>query len=232
MSIGPTTGSSRESSRLDPDQSRYTSDEAGLTQMIAAERRDLADQLAALPAAAWDSPTLCAGWRVRDLVAHVTMPFRYSAGRFVLELLRSGGRFHAMADRCAGRDAAASPAELLAALRDNVTHPWKPPGGGYVGALTHDVIHGLDALVPLGIDRRVPADRLSVVLDSITAPAARKYFGTDLSGIELRATDVEWSFGSGQPLSGAAQDLALVLCGRKLPPGRLTGEQAARYCAT
>ena len=94
------------------------------------------------------------------------------------------------------------------------------------------MIHGLDALVPLGVDRRVPEDRLRVVLDSITAPAARKHFGTDLSGIELRATDMEWSFGSGQPVSGAAQDLALVLCGRKLPPGRLAGEQAGRYSAT
>jgi len=205
--------------------------ESQLTQMIAAERRDLAAELSALPAEAWDAPTLCAGWRVRDLVAHVTMPFRYSTGRFVFEMLRSGGRFHAMANRCARRDAAAPPAELLAALGDNATHPWKPPGGGYVGALTHDVIHGLDALVPLGIDRRVPHDRLRVVLDSITAPAALKHFGTDLSGAELRANDMEWSFGSGQPVSGAAQDLALVLCGRKLPSGHLTGEQAARYSA-
>jgi uncharacterized protein (TIGR03083 family) len=219
-------------SRLEPEQSKDSSDKAGLTQMIAAERRELADQLSALPAEAWEAPTLCAGWRVRDLVAHVTMPFRYSAGRFAFELLRSGGRFHAMADRCARRDAAASPAELLAALADNATHPWKPPGGGYAGALTHDVIHGLDALVPLGIDRRVPRERLQVVLDSITAPAARKHFGTEFSGIELRADDMEWTFGSGQPLAGAAQDLALVLCGRKLPPGRLAGEQTARYTAT
>lgn len=230
MTISPATPA-RGTSRPEPDQSKDSSDQTRLTSMIAAERRDLAAELARLPAEAWDAPTLCAGWRVRDLVAHVTMPFRYSAGRFAFEMLRSRGRFHAMADRCARRDAAAPPAELLAALRDNATHPWKPPGGGYVGALTHDVIHGLDALVPLGIDRRVPRDRLKVVLDSITAPAARKHFGTDLSGIELRASDMEWSFGSGQPLSGLAQDLALVLCGRKVPRGRLAGEPADRYSA-
>jgi uncharacterized protein (TIGR03083 family) len=134
-----------------------------------------------------------------------------------------------MADRCARRDGAAAPEDLLAALADNVAHPWKPPGGGYPGALTHDVIHGLDLVVPLGIGRRVPEDRLRVVLDSITAPAARKHFGTDLSGIELRADDIEWAFGSGQQLTGAAQDLALVLCGRKLPAGRLRGEPRSRF---
>ena len=222
MSAAPTTTAPMTDSHLT---------DSHLTDTIAAERSDLADLLAALPAEAWDLPTLCAGWRVRDLVAHVTMPFRYSTARFVAELARSRGNFTAMADRCARRDGAAPPADLLSALRDNVTNPWKPPGGGYVGALTHDVIHGLDVVVPLGIGRRVPEDRLRIVLDSITAPTARKHFGVDLNGIELRAEDLDWSFGSGQRLSGAAQDLALVLCGRKLPAGRLHGEPAARFSA-
>jgi hypothetical protein len=128
-----------------------------------------------------------------------------------------------MADRCARRDSAAAPAELTAALRDNAEHPWKPPGGGLVGALTHDVIHGLDITVALDIDRKVPADRLAIVLDSITAAGSLKFFGTSLTGIQLRADDTGWSLGSGTPVTGAAQDLALVVCGRRLPPGRLSG---------
>jgi uncharacterized protein (TIGR03083 family) len=204
--------------------------ESELPAIIAAERRDLARVLSGLPAPAWDANTLCAGWRVREVVAHMTMPFRYSAVRFAAEFARSGGRFNAMSDRIARRDAAAVPAAgLLSALRDNATNPWQPPGGGYVGALTHDVIHGLDITVPLGIGRRVPEDRLRVVLEAIAAPKARKHFGTDLNGVELRAEDMDWASGFGQPLSGAAQDLALVLCGRKLPPGRLRGEPAARF---
>jgi hypothetical protein len=46
----------------------------------------------------------------------------------------------------------------------------------------------------------------------------------DLTGIELRASDIDWSFGSGARLSGPAQ--ALALCGRKLPAGRLQGTLA------
>jgi uncharacterized protein (TIGR03083 family) len=202
-----------------------------LASEIAAERREFAEVLSALPAQSWDSATLCAGWRVRDLVAHMTMPFRYSTTRFVAEIVRSSGRFSAMADRCARRDGAVPASELLSALRDNADNPWTPPGGGLVGALTHDVIHGLDAVVPLGITRRVPLERLRIVLESVTGPAALKHFGTDLSGIELRADDLDWSFGSGQPLAGAAQDLALVVCGRKLPAGRLRGGPAARFTA-
>jgi hypothetical protein len=55
------------------------------------------------------------------------------------------------------------------------------------------------------------------------------FFGTDLDGIELRAGDMDWTLGSGTPLAGTAADLLLVLCGRTLPPGRLTGEAGTRF---
>ena len=202
---------------------------AEITASIAAERRELAAILGGLPPESWDSLTLCAGWRVREVVAHITMPFRYPPPRFAFEMIRSRGNFNRMADRCARRDAAAPPDQLAAALRDNEQNPWKPPGGGYQGALTHDVIHGLDITVALGLGRQVPAERLRIVLAGITAAKSVRFFGTDLAGIELRATDLDWSFGSGTPVSGSAQDLALVVCGRKLPPGHLRGEPGARF---
>ena len=204
---------------------------ADITASIAAERRELAAILGGLPPESWDSPTLCAGWRVREVVAHITMPFRYPPPRFAFEMIRSRGNFNRMADRCARRDAAAAPDQLAAALRDNEQNPWKPPGGGYQGALTHDVIHGLDITVALGLGRQIPAERLRIVLAGVTAAKSVRFFGTDLDGIELRADDLDWSFGSGTPVSGSAQDLALVVCGRKLPPGHLRGEPGARFTA-
>jgi uncharacterized protein (TIGR03083 family) len=198
--------------------------------MIAAQRAELADDLAGLPGPSWDEPTLCAGWRVREVVAHITMPFRYSRGRFALELAKSRGRFNEMADRVARRDAAQmSPADLTGAIRSNIGHPWKPPGGGLSGALAHDLIHGLDITVPLGLNRPVPEERLRLVLPGSLADRSVTFFGVDLDGIELRAEDMDWTLGSGTPLTGAAADLLLVLSGRTLPAGRLTGERAARF---
>ncbi|WP_440106516.1 maleylpyruvate isomerase family mycothiol-dependent enzyme [Streptosporangium sp. H16] len=206
--------------------------ESEVRKAIAAERRDLADVLAGLPERRWDEPTLCAGWRVREVVAHMTMPFHYSAARFVIEMLRSRGNFARMADRCARRDAVAlSSGELTALLRDNADFAWKPPGGGFEGALTHEVIHGLDFTLPLGLDRHVPEDRLRIVLGGFEAGKSLKFFGVDIRGIELRADDVDWSIGEGTPMYGAAQDLILVLCGRKLPRGRLRGEPSHRFVA-
>ncbi len=200
--------------------------------MIAAQRGELAAVLDALPASGWDEPTLCTGWRVREVVAHVTMPFRYSGRRFVVELARSRGKFNEMADRVALRDAARmSPAELAGAVRSNTGHPWRPPGGGFEGALAHDVIHGLDITVPLGLAFAVPEERLRRVLPVSAADKTVTFFGADLAGIEFRARDMDWTLGSGAPLTGAAADLLLAMCGRKLPAGRLSGEAAARFSA-
>jgi Mycothiol maleylpyruvate isomerase N-terminal domain len=58
--------------------------------MIAAQRAELASMLGELAPREWDELTLCAGWRVREVVAHITMPFRYSRGWFALELVLCG----------------------------------------------------------------------------------------------------------------------------------------------
>ncbi|WP_329400132.1 maleylpyruvate isomerase family mycothiol-dependent enzyme [Streptomyces lydicus] len=202
-----------------------------LTTVIAAERRELADLLDGLPDEQWDAPTLCAGWRVREVAAHMSMGFRYSFPKVAAELVRAGGSLHRMTDRLARRDAAAaSPRQLAGFLRDNAHHPWTPPVGGLASALGHDVVHGLDITLALGHDRRVPEDRLRVLLDHVTARSAR-FFGADLAGIQLRATDLDWSFGTGTPLTGTGADLLLVAFGRKLPAGRLHGEPQDRFVA-
>jgi uncharacterized protein (TIGR03083 family) len=203
--------------------------EDDLRAAVAAERGEQADLLAALRPGQWDAPTLCDGWRVREVIAHTTMPFRTSRGQFLADMAKARGNFNRMADRCARRDAALLPPEqLLASLRDNVTHPWKPPGGGVRGALSHDVIHGLDITVGLGLNRHVPPGRVAMVLAGMQ-PKNIAFFGTDLAGIALQATDLDWSHGTGTPVRGLAQDLLLILCGRRLPPGRLEGEAATRF---
>jgi len=191
---------------------------------IAAERRDLAALLDGLSADQWAAPSLCPGWTVGHVVAHVTMPLRYSTPRFLLGLAKAGGRFQRMSDAVASRDAMLPRAQLIAALRDHAEHPWKPPGGGYEAALTHDVIHRLDITGPLGIERPVPDDPMRAVLDTVAGPKSRRHFGVDTTGTELRAIDLDWSQGSGAPLLGRAQDLALLLTGRRVPPGAFSGE--------
>lgn len=196
---------------------------------VVEHRRELVAFLDGLTAAQWDTQSLCEGWRVREVIAHVTMPYRYSASRFVLEMVKSRGNFNRMSNRRALADARElTEQQLLSSLRDNVAYPWKPPGGGFDGALSHDVIHGQDIRVALGDDYVVPEDRLSRVLDGLS-PKNVKYFGADLEGVRLRADDRDWEFGAGAEVHGAAQDLLMVLCGRILPPGYLLGDARMRF---
>jgi uncharacterized protein (TIGR03083 family) len=199
-----------------------------ITEWIAAERRSIADVLDGLSAEQWAAPSLCEAWTVRHVVAHLTMPFRYSTGRFMIKLAKAGGSFQRMSDGVADADAALPIAELVAAVRDNAEKRWKPPGGGFEGAITHDVIHGLDITSPLRIDRTIAVDAIKTVLDTITSPRGRKHFGVDIDGIALQATDIDWSCGSGAAMTGRAQDLALYLSGRRVPDGTVFGAGTRR----
>src|SRR3954454_22827510 len=97
---------------------------------ITAERTAFGEVLDGLSESDWNAPSLCSGWRVREVVAHMTMPFRYPAPRFVFEMVRSRGDFARMSDRVARRDAQAPIGTLLDGWRTNADHQWQPPGGG------------------------------------------------------------------------------------------------------
>ena len=129
----------------------------------------------------------------------------------------------------AARDGALPTAALVADLRSEALHAWQPPGGGTEGALTHCVIHELDIVEAVPLARHVAEPSLLAVLALVAAEDAPNLFGVDLSDVELRADDMDWSRGSGALVTGPAQALALVACGRLLPPGRLGGEAAARF---
>ena len=199
-----------------------------LQPFVAAEFASLADLLAAASAAQWDTPSLCEGWRVREVIAHMTMAARYSEAEFMAELQRCDFDFTRLSNEVAGRDAGLPEDELVASLRSDVMQHWAPPGGGYHGALNHVVIHGLDVTVPLGVPRRSPDDTIRVVLDDLAQGGGHAHFRTVINGRRLEAYDLDWSHGSGPVLRGAAGDLALAMGGRSVPGGRLDGEPLTR----
>ncbi|MET8626846.1 maleylpyruvate isomerase family mycothiol-dependent enzyme [Kitasatospora sp. NPDC004669] len=201
-----------------------------IREQIAAERRELAGVFTGFTAEQWNSPSLCDGWRVREVAAHVSTGFRHSRARTAWELARSGGNIHRMADRVARRDAAAlTDRELSAALADHARHPWRPPVGGRIAGLAHDAVHGLDITVALGMPARLPLPRAAALLGAVSARSVR-FFGARLEGVRLRATDVEWSYGEGRSVvEGRAEHLLLVAYGRRVPRGLLAGEGAERF---
>ncbi|GAA2616672.1 maleylpyruvate isomerase family mycothiol-dependent enzyme [Dactylosporangium fulvum] len=191
-----------------------SSTQTDLTPHVRAERERLVGLLSGLQDDEWDNPSLCRGWRVREVVAHITMPFRTSLPRVVVGLAAAGFSFNRYADRAARRDAVRmSGAELLAVLRANIANPWQPPGGGPVAALSHDTIHGLDITEPLGLPSP-PVERVALVLTNAN-PRSLSYFGVDLAGIQLRGADADVRIGDGEPVEMPVKDILLTITGRR-----------------
>jgi uncharacterized protein (TIGR03083 family) len=179
----------------------------------------LADLLTTTAVDPWDAPSLCEKWLVRHVIAHVTMPARLTPERFGAEMAAAGGDFTVLSDTVAERDGSLPAADLLDQLRSPELHAWQPPGGGAAGALSHAVIHSLDVTIALDRPAVAPADAVTAVLDQLTA-ARGSWFGVDLTGVRLEATDVDRSWGDGQLVRADSGSLVALLSGRALPDGR------------
>jgi uncharacterized protein (TIGR03083 family) len=180
----------------------------------------LADILEQLEDRDWDSPSLCQGWRVREVISHVTMPVRLTPEQFGAELAAVNGDFQVLSDTVATRDSGLPVAEHLDNLRSRVLAAWQPPGGGAIGALNHAVVHGLDITNALLLPRACTEAAAQIILDSLTDGGVGAYFGTNLDGLRLRATDLDWSWGDGRTVSATAAELISLICHRTLPDGR------------
>lgn len=195
--------------------------------LITAERLALADALDGLTAEQWHGSSMCSAWTPAHVLAHLTMPFRMTEQEFTAGLQQYGGDFTGFSDAVAERDSKIRPAELVAVLRANAENSWSPPIGGLAGALSHDLIHGLDMTWPLSIGYEIPDRAMTTVLDLQVSPGDRTLFGFALDGIQVRATDLPWSAGSGAELAGHSRDLLMLLTGRAVPHERFTGDAMA-----
>ena len=198
---------------------------ATVSQRTAANRRLLADFFDSLDAEQLARPSLCAQWSVREVLAHLVMPFTVGIRRLLLETVRKRGSIDrastALARDIAGRDVS----ELTARLRDRAEQRVPAPGVGPMGQMADGCIHLRDCARPLGLPADVTLDDWRMVLDWLpTKQASRGVVPRGrLDGLQLRATDQDWSWGTGLQLSGPSEALAMSLAGRRAALGELSG---------
>src|SRR5262245_35756171 len=100
-----------------------TSD-ADLQPVVATQYRALADVLAPLSDGQWATPSLCEGWRIREVIAHLTMPARYDQEAFMAELRAHEFDFGKLSNDIAARDGQLPTDRLVADLRSEQLHRW------------------------------------------------------------------------------------------------------------
>ena len=187
------------------------------------ERRALLDLLETLSPEQWDTPSLCEGWGVRDVVGHLIGGTQVSLPQMVGPLLLCGFRLNRYLLRDGRRRGACPAPVLVTQFRDRLETRTTPPGLNAADMLEDVVLHQLDIRRPLGIARPVPVPRLQAVTANVARhrmfPARRL-----VAGLRFRATDCDWSIGSGPTVSGPMESIALVLSGRFVAVEELTGE--------
>lgn len=192
---------------------------------VEAARLRLADLLDDLSDGEWEAPSLCGGWRVRDVVAHLTLPPTLTAGGWMRELVRSGGAFHRMVRDSAVRTAREPTGELVARLRKHAGSRLVPPAPG-AGADTTvmDVLtHSQDIAIPLGRDIEIVPDAARAGVESLWRLRFPFNPRKTLSGIRFVATDSSWDVGDGPVVAGPTAALLLVLTGRGAGLDRVSG---------
>jgi uncharacterized protein (TIGR03083 family) len=196
-------------------------------EIIAAERRAIADQLEGLTAERWTTPSLCAGWTVRDVLAHLVMPHVTSMPKFILVMLRSRMNFDRANQVLTAGQAARPIPDLVADLRRFATGRFTPPGLGVEAPLTDVLVHGQDLRIPLGLPDTAPLDGWVQVLRFAVSPAAQRGLAHfRLPDVGWAATDAEWRHGDGPQVEGPAAALALAMLGRDARTAELTGPGA------
>jgi uncharacterized protein (TIGR03083 family) len=181
---------------------------------IAEERIALADDLATLTGDEWATPSLCAGWSVHEVVAHVSQSGFPHTWSWIASAVRHGGPDGGEDVRTRARAARHGPAELVAQLRASATSAYRLPLSNRWDPYVDLLVHGQDALRPLG--RRHPLP------DRLLAPALTFAWASPLYGVRRRlptvrfaATDLDWTAGDGPlELHGPAAEVLLAVTGR------------------
>jgi uncharacterized protein (TIGR03083 family) len=192
---------------------------------IADERRVIADMADGLDAEQLATNSLCEGWTVRDVVAHVTVPLTVTFREVAGASLRSAGNLNKAIGGLTSTRAAKPLPELTALLRERAERHYTPPTLGPEAPLTDLLVHGLDMRRPLGLERQLPPEAVACALDFLVSKKGVRGFTKRgiTKGLRFEADDLDWSWGDGETVTAESDDLLLALTGRRTELASLSG---------
>lgn len=192
-------------------------------------RLHLLSYLETLTEVQWNTESLCDGWKVRDVVAHLILIHRYEFKGSTQDFLRSGLRFNTFLKRTAiklGREHTTELLRLFAGTIDDQQHASLVSP---LNVLADLLVHEQDIRLPLNHQKMMDTDALDLIF---THWEPRRFnigerlsgISTRLKGIQLVIVDLNISIGTGYQVVGSAQDILLIMLGRYDAFGRLSGE--------
>ena len=189
------------------------------------QRSELADLMETFTEAEWATPSLCEGWRVREVAAHLTLAhttLRQGLG----PAIRARGGFNRMIYQTAMVQAELPVEDYPVLLRAMVGSRRKAPFITDLEPMIDQLVHGQDMVVPLGRSREMPPEAAATAAQrawSMGFPFGAK---KRLRGFTLAATDHPWTVGAGPVVEGPIRALLMLVTGRDVVLPELSGPGA------
>jgi uncharacterized protein (TIGR03083 family) len=197
---------------------------------IDAHRLRTAELLEQLSDEEWVHPSLCDGWTVRDVAAHLTLQ-QLRLGDALREGVRHPAGMNRMIREWARRRAELPTAQLVAEIRGMVGSRRHNIGVTCQETLIDILVHSQDIAVPLGrrleIDPAAAAVAATRVWSLSGGSKAKVFKKIPLAAVRFIATDVPWAVGTGRQITGPIVPILLVLTGRLAVLPMLSGDGVA-----
>lgn len=178
-------------------------------------RLAVADLLETLAPGEWDAPSLCAGWRVRDVAGHLSIVSTITTWQLIAAA--PSGRFNPnrINTVIAVRNGARRADDLVASIRGHAADHTTARMLDTRDSLFDVIVHSQDIARPLGRELSVPVEWTRRGLDRVWEMGWPFRARRRLAGFTLRATDTDWTVGAGPEVSGDALSMLLLLTGRR-----------------
>ncbi len=179
------------------------------------QRIAIATLLESLAPDEWDTSSLCDGWTVRDVAAHLSMAATMPLPEVLRELVRARGGFDRMIhDSAVDRARQRTTTQIVADLRDVVGSKRLAPGTVWRDPLLDLLVHGQDIARPLRRTLSPPVEAARLAAEWAWQRRFPFFPARHLRGLRLVADDVGWSRGSGAEIHGPVLSLLLLSTGR------------------
>lgn len=203
-----------------------------LWRRIHQRRSELADQLETLTAEEWQVPSLCAGWTVRDVAAHIISSASAGLGDVLAVMVKARFNFNRAMFDDAKRRSARPTDEIIADFRRLSGSRRRPPGTSRFDPFVDILVHTQDIVRPLGRTQPVPVSDALAVGDYVWHQGFPHSPQRRLRGVRLNATDGAWTVGSGPTIEGPMGALLLLMTGRTASVPELRGAGLAQLSGT
>ncbi|MFD1504901.1 maleylpyruvate isomerase family mycothiol-dependent enzyme [Georgenia yuyongxinii] len=197
--------------------------------VVHAERTALIDDLRALTASQWSTPSLCPGWDVHDILAHLVDDAKTTRLGFVRDLLAAGFHFDRLNAQGVERERAEDPARTLERFETVCSRTTSAPVPR-ASRLVEAFVHGEDIRRPLGVRHDYPAAHVATALRYQVSTSVKMGGGKERAqGLRLVATDTDLTMGTGEEVRGTTIALLLAVSGRPAGPEDLAGPGAVAF---